>query len=48
MRWTFFKKGLDSVCGRAYSPPPVAILKGVVTGEGIGKQRGDALFEGDS
>jgi hypothetical protein len=48
MRRIIFNKALDRVCGRAYSPPPVAILKGVVTGEGIGKQRGDALFEGDS
>ena len=48
MRRIIFKKALDSVRGRAYSPPPVAILKGVVTGEGIGKQRGDALLEGDS
>ena len=32
----FSKKVLDTSEACPYSPPPVAILKGVVTGEGIG------------
>ncbi|HST51788.1 MAG TPA: hypothetical protein VLJ61_07230 [Pyrinomonadaceae bacterium] len=39
------KKCLDTPSTRAYSPPPVAVLKGVATGEGIGRRRGDATLE---
>jgi hypothetical protein len=41
----FFKKSLDTRNTRAYSPHPVAVLTGIVTGKGIGGRRGDATFE---
>ncbi|HZT58524.1 MAG TPA: hypothetical protein VFA21_07865 [Pyrinomonadaceae bacterium] len=41
----FLKKSLDTPNTRAYSPHPVAVLKGAVTGEGIGKRRGNAELE---
>jgi hypothetical protein len=44
----YFKKPLDTFGGRAYSPPPVAILKGIVTSERIGERCGDTTFEDSS
>ena len=44
----FLKKSLDSKNTRAYSPPPVAVLKGAVTGKGIGERCGNASFEDSS
>jgi hypothetical protein len=41
----FSKKLLDRLNAPAYSPPPVAVLKGAATGEGIGKRRGNAMLE---
>ncbi|MDT7806702.1 MAG: hypothetical protein QOJ70_515 [Acidobacteriota bacterium] len=41
----FSKKSLDSPDPRAYSPAPVAVLKGAVTGAGIGERSGNATFE---
>ena len=44
----FLKKSLDSKNTRAYSPPPVAVLKGAVTGKGIGERCGNASLEDSS
>jgi len=44
----FLKKSLDSQNTRAYSPPPVAVLKGAVTGKGIGERCGNASLEDSS
>ena len=44
-RKKFSKKSLDSPGTPAYSPAPVAVLTGAVTGEGIGKCCGDAMLE---
>ena len=41
----FSKKSLDSLGTPAYSPAPVAVLTGAVTGEEIGKHCGDAMLE---
>ncbi|HYH86355.1 MAG TPA: hypothetical protein VEX60_12960 [Pyrinomonadaceae bacterium] len=34
----YFKKPLDTFGASAYSPPPVAVLKGIVTSERIGER----------
>jgi hypothetical protein len=44
----YFKKPLDTSGASAYSPPPVAVLKGIVTSERIGERCGDTTFEDSS
>ena len=44
----YSKKSLDSPQTAAYSPAPVAVVTAAVTGEEIGKRRGNVKLEGSN